>query len=498
MTRPEPARVLVYGRYHTTSYIMIHVLERLLAHEPRLSGVHLQLLLDDRRDVPLARSRLPASVEVTAQYEALQLLRAPRSWPEATIGRWERMYGSPHLRAFIESERALQGRPEAMKWDYLYSHIDYFERLWQRTQPDLFVSGAADGLNPWVAMSVFKANGVECLSFSPARFGQRSFILDNPYETLDIETAYRAVLARGLTAGEHAAAAALRDEYVSKRLKPTDHLAVRQQRRRRLPSLLTPIRLARETYTTDSGKFDLPLSIALARAARARTSGLRNRLLRRHVQPSLPPGERFFFFPLQYEPEISLSTQGRGWTDQLALAELISQSLPIDRWLYVKEHPSMLSGIRPSGFYRALMHLPRVRLLEQYMNSYDIIPRAEGVLTITGTAGWEALMLGRPVVLFGHAFYEEFAEGVTRLNRFDELPGILRDLRHRQVPEEPLLAYIATVLSRAPEGIFIEPRAFSGIADMVLSDANLDGIGSVIAQRLERMSAAELRHSPPQ
>jgi len=481
-------QVLIYGRFHTTSCIFIHVLAHLLKEEvKRLNGFHFHLLLDDRRDESLVRSLLPAEqVTLHLQYKSLRPHQANGSWSSETIRRWEKSYGDPHLKSYILMERALEGRPEDARWRYLFSHIDYFENLYQKIRPAAYISGTADGLSPWVAMNVMRRNGVRFLSFSPSRFGSQAFLLDNPHEILHVGPAYRQLRRDGLSPQEREAASELLQEYRMKALKPRDHLAVRMKHRLRgpVPNPLSAIRLLKESFFTDTGIFDLPFSVAVRRALCARRTWFYNRLFSGSRVKELPPGEKFFFFPLQYEPEISLATQGRGWINQLELVKLIRDSLPIDRWLYVKEHPSMLPGIRPFRFYRELARLPRVRILPQFMDSYQIVPKAEAVLTITGTAGWEALMFNRPVVLFGHSFYEEFEEGVLRLDKREDLPQILLKIRHHRIPEEATLAYIAAVLTKTCRGLFIEPRHYHELGPEVLGADNIEGIGRAMLEAL--------------
>ena len=494
-----PSPVLIYGRYHTTSVIFAHVLKVLLeTHHDETAGFHFHLVLDDRRDQPVFASLLPPD-RVTFHLQYADMDPYPRgdsSCGDEAVDRWESQYGNPHLRSYIVMERALEGRPEETKWRFLFAHIEYFERLLKEIRPVLYVSGAADGLSPWVGMTVMQRNGVPVLSFSPARFEKRSYILNNPFEVLGIGPAYREIRSRGLNPKERSHVEALVWEYRDKHLKPLDHLTVRSKHRRRspLPNPVAAMRLFRESLTTDSGKFDLPLPAAVKRALRSRRTGAYRQWLQSKAVNCLPEGEKFFFFPLQYEPEISLATQGRGWIRQLDLVEAISLALPADRWLYVKEHPSMMMGIRPISFYKELLALPHVRLLSQTIDSYQIVPKAEAVLTITGTAGWEALMHRRPVVLFGHSFYEEFEEGVTKVNGIEALPAVLRGLRDKTVSDESLQAYVAAVLERAPEGIFIEPRAYSDVADLVLSERNLLGIARVILSRLDDVREGEACH----
>lgn len=145
----------------------------------------------------------------------------------------------------------------------------------------------------------------------------------------------------------------------------------------------------------------------------------------------------------------------------------------------------MLSGIRPFSFYREILNLPQVRLVNQRVTSMEIIPKAEAVITVTGTAGWEGLMFGKPVVLFGHAFYEEFDEGVIIVNGVESLPSILQSLRQRTIPDKALNAFIAAVVENAPEGIISEPRFLPAVTEAVMDENNLDKLGKIILSRLE-------------
>jgi len=489
---PELKPVLVYSRYHTTSSIFADTLKHLLTEKaPETDRFHFHVLLDDRRDGETLRRLLPADkVTIHHQYEGMDPYPKKADWTDETVDQWEKRYGNPHLRNYIVMERALEERPERMKWNFLFSHIDYFERLLQQIQPILYISGAADGLSPWVAMTIMKENGIPILSFSPARFGRQSFILNNPFEILQISEAYRTFRREGVPPELKKQAEDLIAGYQDRRLKPLDHLAVRVKQRKRspFPNPVSAIRLLKESLFTDSGKFDLPVTVAAARALAGRRTGLYKRLLSTKTAHRLPEGEDFFFLPLQYEPEISLATQGRGWTRQRELIKTIALSIPIDRWLYVKEHPSMLMGIRPWNFYREILSLPKVRLLSQSIDSYEIVPLAETVLTITGTAGWEALMHRKPVFLFGHAFYEEFDEGVTRVNNLDDLPRLLRDVRNKRIDDQALTAYVGAVLTKTRPGLFIEPRFYPEQRAEILGNRNLKDIGQIILEYLEGVS----------
>lgn len=108
----------------------------------------------------------------------------------------------------------------------------------------------------------------------------------------------------------------------------------------------------------------------------------------------------FAYFPLHYEPEASLLVSAPEHVDQVAVIEAAADSLP-DGWvLAVKEHRPML-GRRPGGYYDRLARIPRVTLLSPFEDGLATLRAARVTVTITGTAGFEAVLLGRPAVFLG-------------------------------------------------------------------------------------------------
>lgn len=478
--------ILLYGNVYLTSFIFIHMLQRLLSRYPEeLRGFHFHLVLDDRRDRDLAASLLPPEqVTLHAQYEECHPWDKTNTWPLAAVQAWERRYGNPHLKVYTRAERILAGRSEEERQRYLLSQIDYFEGLTHRLKPALFVCGQAGALPPWVAIKVSQGNAVPTLILSCSRFENRCFTPADPHERLHVQTLYQEKQRSGLSEEEDRTVEAIFRQYCSKKAKPVEFQPIQKAiQPKRIPRLNRFLRTLWEYRCTDRRYYDEPLSVILLRALKARRSWITDRLLKSSMLHQIPSEPKFFFFPLQVEPEMSLSTQGRGWTNQLELIRLVSECLPIDRWLYVKEHPMMVSGLRPGRFYKEILRLPRVRLLHQRLDSYAVVPHAEAVITLGSTAGWEALMFGRPVLLIGHAFYEEFQEGVICLNAIEDLPFLLRRMRFHHFSEKALRAFTAAVLTKAPRGFLAEPRFFPGLADQVMG--NLDGFVDLLLERLK-------------
>jgi len=159
------------------------------------------------------------------------------------------------------------------------------------------------------------------------------------------------------------------------------------------------------------------------------------------------PDQPFAYFPLHVDPEESTMLYAPYQTNQLAVIESLSKSLPLGMDLVVKEHPAMM-GRRPSGFYRALSRIPKVILVSAHERPFELIRRAALTCVITGTAGWEAMMLQKPVIVLGENFpYLQVGQGVDHCPELSKLPSVILSAMQRPpASEESLELFIASVL----------------------------------------------------
>jgi hypothetical protein len=134
----------------------------------------------------------------------------------------------------------------------------------------------------------------------------------------------------------------------------------------------------------------------------------RQQLALRHFNPrqfEMPrEGERFVYFPLHLDPEASTMILAPEFVDQSLTIDLLAKSIPLSHKLYVKEHPAMI-GRRPSGFYCRIRENVNVRLINPLAESMELSRSADLVTVITGTAGWEAVLMGRLVLTLGESFF---------------------------------------------------------------------------------------------
>ena len=134
-------------------------------------------------------------------------------------------------------------------------------------------------------------------------------------------------------------------------------------------------------------------------------------------------------------------------TNQLAVIEALSKSLPLGTDLVVKENPGMM-GRRPVGFYKALSKIPKVILVSAHERPFALIRRAALTCVITGTAGWEAMMLQKPVLVLGENIpYLHVGQGVEHCLDLSQLSSaISKAIARPPASEECLELFIASML----------------------------------------------------
>jgi capsular polysaccharide export protein len=106
--------------------------------------------------------------------------------------------------------------------------------------------------------------------------------------------------------------------------------------------------------------------------------------------------------------------------------------------IYVKTHPEVGSG-KKSGYLTSVKNSDRVVVLRDAVNPIDLIKQMDKVYVVTSGMGFEALMVGKPVICFGVPWYAGW--GVTD-DRVVDSPAWARRTRRRTVEELFAAAYI--------------------------------------------------------
>ena len=135
--------------------------------------------------------------------------------------------------------------------------------------------------------------------------------------------------------------------------------------------------------------------------------------------------KKFFYFPLQSEPESLIAIKSPFYLDAVTLVENIAKSIPIDSILYVKEHPIQKEkSWRPIDVYQRIIDIPNVKLIHPNVNSQELISKSQAVFCVSGATGFEALFYKKPVILFSNEYYDVHSM-IFKVKNFTELPIII-------------------------------------------------------------------------
>lgn len=174
-----------------------------------------------------------------------------------------------------------------------------------------------------------------------------------------------------------------------------------------------------------------------------------HRAARRAEASNISWSEKYVYFPLHLQPEMTTDTLGGCYRDQLLAVEQLARILPKDWLIYVKENPKQLFWMREKYFFKRLSCLPQVRYISRSVDTYQLMKHSQFVATISGTAGWEAISGGKPAVVFGQCWYKNFPGVFSFSDELDAEAVAGYFIEHRAV-EQAFSAY----RGKALKGIF--------------------------------------------
>jgi hypothetical protein len=131
------------------------------------------------------------------------------------------------------------------------------------------------------------------------------------------------------------------------------------------------------------------------------------------------------FYPLHYEPEATLYYLSPYYDNQFALIENVLKCMKENQVLVIKEHPAQAGFLMQKHFRSLKRRFPNVKYLKADIRSLTVITRANYIFTLVSTAGFEAMCLEKPVIVFGKVYYNAYP-GVNYCKTFEEVYDLLR------------------------------------------------------------------------
>lgn len=149
------------------------------------------------------------------------------------------------------------------------------------------------------------------------------------------------------------------------------------------------------------------------------------KLLKNYYDDNKIKKDKFLLYPLHFHPESSTSILAGTYLNEYEVIKNIAFNLPEGVKLYVKDHVSAY-GFPPINFYEKLKKLPNVFVISPWVSTKLLIKNSIGVITLSSTVGYEALLLGKKVFLFGRVFYE-FHKDVIKITDPSNIFNLIKD-----------------------------------------------------------------------
>ena len=159
-------------------------------------------------------------------------------------------------------------------------------------------------------------------------------------------------------------------------------------------------------------------------------------------EPHIDLKKDYIYLALQYQPELSTSPLAEEFVNQILIVDMISNALPKNTFLYVKEHPR-ISFNRNRKFYKKIITYKNVILCKAEISTYDLIDNSKAVAGASGSVGWEAFLRSKPVLMFGYRFFQ-YAPNVFRIFNKDQCLQAVNKIisKSYSIEKEDILLYL--------------------------------------------------------
>ena len=204
---------------------------------------------------------------------------------------------------------------------------------------------------------------------------------------------------------------------------------------------------------------------------------------------SADPPTPFVYLALGFQPEATSNPHADIFTQQLLMVNSVANALPTGWTLVVREHPGQVNWefvgylCRSRNFYSMLSKMPNVRLAPLALDPFMLIDAAEAVAVLVGTTGWQAIVRGKPVLVFGDIWYDR-CEGAFRVQGYEDCCQALQTISQGfQINRQKVVEYVKSLeestmtagaeLDARPPEIKTTESQIAGISDSV---ANMFGL----------------------
>lgn len=168
--------------------------------------------------------------------------------------------------------------------------------------------------------------------------------------------------------------------------------------------------------------------------------------------------KNFVIFFLQVRPERTLMPEGGFFYNQIDAIKILSDILPKNYQILVKEHPLMFSDtfykpdIRLLNFhkledYLQINNVSKVKFLDYNLNTNKLMNKAKLVVSLTSSLNWESLLINKPSFSFGETWHS-LCKSSPKFTKKDKFKKEIFDLINNNSKIKKNLKSFYTLISK--------------------------------------------------
>ena len=417
----------------------------------------------------------------------------------------EKEYGTPNLWPHLYVDRVIMNGQLVREYPYdepSLSHDDMLRRVQvtakaiieflDREKPDVLVISVIGSVGSSLLYTIAKKRGIKTISIELTRI-KSGMAFSETYKGFSWVSKRFNELEGGRISAKHDQAINFLKEFRNRPMafrKEADPSFNNQALRRANLQFLHPKKLLwsvywhSKTFIKDIGRIggdytDVLVWYATWDKIKRKSRGL---IGYSDLYGTVDPNELFAYYPLHYDPEMSTLLYAPYYTDQVMLIKAIARSLPLGMKLYVKEHPAMV-GFRTRAYYKQLLKIPNVKLIAPNISGHTLIQSAQLTLTITGSGGWESILLKKPVITFGDVYFND-VPGVKRCKGFEELPYLVQEQLHDwKHSEAQVVNFVSALLEDSVDFNYMDLWVYADTPKEIIDDTGLKQFADLLMEK---------------
>jgi len=296
-------------------------------------------------------------------------------------------------------------------WKNFYRVVNFIEDIFKNFQPDIIYSGSPDNFFINLFIKIAEIKNIKYFWLEKSYFQENSFTFFSTISySNDIFKSKRDNDNRNI------------EKFFKKDIiKSNPTLFFKPDLVKKIQDNINYIKKIKEFSSLDKldlmliPYINLPKNNFKNKLIRLKNSLLNKYLLKKYSYSienisRLSKNNKIIMLALHYQPEaITLSSQPL-FNNQYQLIKLISDILPPNYILAVKEHPLQNIGLKNPYIYKQIVSKKNVILINQNISSNYLLENKYiyRVLSIGGTIGFEEILRRNPSMVFGDIYYSNF------------------------------------------------------------------------------------------